>query len=96
MRRRLTTWPAGSARRWRAGVFFSYWTTVNTSGGRVADIVEQLVGDADRIAVLATSREPLRVDGERAVRVNPLANSGSGRGGRAAADRSHGCRLSTG
>jgi class 3 adenylate cyclase len=40
---------------------------------RVASIVEQLVVGTDHIAVLATSRESLRVDGERAVRVDPLA-----------------------
>jgi predicted ATPase/DNA-binding winged helix-turn-helix (wHTH) protein len=39
----------------------------------VAALVEQLLAKAGRIHVLASSQEPLRVTGERVIRLNPLA-----------------------
>ncbi|MFT7722940.1 MAG: winged helix-turn-helix domain-containing protein [Roseateles sp.] len=38
-----------------------------------ADLVEGLLGKAPQLHVLATSQEPLRVAGERVLRLNPLA-----------------------
>ncbi len=38
-----------------------------------ADVVEQLLADAPRLSVLATSREPLALAGEHVLRLDPLA-----------------------
>ncbi len=40
---------------------------------RAAHFVETLVNNCPRITILATSREILRVDGERVYRVSPLS-----------------------
>jgi len=41
--------------------------------GVIAPLVERLVSETSRVHVLATSREPLRVAGERVFRMGPLA-----------------------
>ena len=48
--------------------------------GVIAPMVERLVSEAARVHVLATSREPLRVAGERVVRIAPLAAPASDAG----------------
>jgi len=53
--------------------------------GVIAPMVERLVSEAAGVHVLATSREPLRVAGERVVRMAPLAAPASDAGLTAAA-----------
>jgi predicted ATPase len=53
--------------------------------GAAAELCAGLVAAADDVRVLATSREPLRVAGEAAYRLGPLALPGSDGGGNGAA-----------
>ena len=53
------------SRRWAGGACWCCWTTASTSSDACAKLADALLRGCPNLALLATSREPLGIDGER-------------------------------